>query len=62
MLSLTRVHQQRDTIYKIAEKFHAADLRVFGSVARGKNDANSEEDLVPLRGTLHEIIKDLKGG
>ncbi len=38
--------EKRDTILRIAEKHGARNVRVFGSVARGEDDSDSDVDLL----------------
>jgi uncharacterized protein len=38
--------EKRDTILRIAEKHGARNVRVFGSVARGEDDGDSDVDLL----------------
>lgn len=38
--------EKRDTILRIAEKHGARNVRVFGSVARGDDDSDSDVDLL----------------
>jgi uncharacterized protein len=42
----TRLQQKRDEILAIAAKHGAYNVRLFGSVARGEADANSDVDLL----------------
>jgi predicted nucleotidyltransferase len=37
---------KRDEILRLAARHGASDIRVFGSVARGESDANSDIDLL----------------
>lgn len=39
-------HEKREDILSIAEKYGASNVRVFGSVARGEADAESDIDLL----------------
>jgi uncharacterized protein len=41
-----RLQQNRDEIIAIAKKFHAINIRLFGSVARREDDSNSDIDLL----------------
>lgn len=43
---LEDLHQQKVTIDAIAQQFGARRIRVFGSVARGEENANSDIDLL----------------
>lgn len=50
VLSLKDVRTQRDTILGLAERHGAANVRVFGSVARGEAREGSDSDfLVEMR-------------
>ncbi len=40
------ISQKRDAILRIAERFGATNVRLFGSVARGDADQNSDIDLL----------------
>jgi hypothetical protein len=44
--TLAWLRQQRDTIIEIARHHRASDIRVFGSVARGDADPDSDIDLI----------------
>lgn len=44
--TLEFLREHRDQILAIAEKYGAYDIRVFGSVARGTADAESDVDLL----------------
>jgi len=70
MLTLRQLTEQRDEILRLAEIYHAADVRVFGSVARGDTSDTSDVDLlIKTRpgcslfdlGGLLEDLKDLLG-
>lgn len=39
-------HNQRDEILRIAARYGARNLRVFGSTARGEDDAQSDVDIL----------------
>ena len=43
---LRELQEIRSTLNKIAEQFGASDLRVFGSVARGEETADSDVDFL----------------
>ena len=43
---LQELQEIRSTLNKIAEQFGASDLRVFGSVARGEETADSDVDFL----------------
>ena len=66
MLTLEAVRQKRDAILSIAEKYGAHDVRIFGSVARGDADENSDLDVLvrlePDRSLLDQggLLMDLR--
>lgn len=41
-----RIKEKRDQILKVAEKYGAKNVRVFGSVARGDTDEKSDIDFL----------------
>ncbi|MDS4010165.1 MAG: nucleotidyltransferase family protein [Defluviicoccus sp.] len=41
-----RLREKRDELLRIAAKYGASDVRVFGSVARGEADEESDIDLL----------------
>jgi predicted nucleotidyltransferase len=43
---LQNLRQNRDEIYAIAQKYGVSNIRVFGSVARGEEQKNSDLDLL----------------
>lgn len=43
---LERLHENRDTVLAIAERYGATNVRVFGSVARGEDDDQSDIDFL----------------
>lgn len=43
---LNQLHDQRYNILSLAEKYGAQDIRIFGSVARGDNQVNSDVDFL----------------
>jgi predicted nucleotidyltransferase len=43
MITTDDVRQRRDEIIAVAQRYGASDIRIFGSVARG--DANEQSDL-----------------
>lgn len=50
MILLELIKQKRDEIISLADKYGAYNIRVFGSVARGQENENSDIDfLVDLR-------------
>ena len=46
MIFLERLKDKRDLINKIAKRYHAIDVRVFGSVARKDESENSDIDFL----------------
>ena len=46
MISLQTLRERRDPILRLAERYRASDMRVFGSVARGDNSEASDVDLL----------------
>jgi uncharacterized protein len=46
MLNLKEVRQRREEIVRLAEKYHASNVRVFGSVARGVENPDSDIDIL----------------
>jgi predicted nucleotidyltransferase len=68
MLSLDTLRaERRDEIMRLAERRGAQDVRVFGSVARGEANENSDLDLLvswePGRSLLDHagLVQDLEG-
>lgn len=45
-ITLAEVRAHRDEIYQIAERYGIRNIRVFGSVARGEADDDSDLDLL----------------
>ncbi|MDA3631161.1 nucleotidyltransferase domain-containing protein [Saccharopolyspora oryzae] len=45
-ITLDEVRAHRDEIYRIAEQYGISNIRVFGSVARGEADDDSDLDLL----------------
>ncbi|MBV9845753.1 MAG: nucleotidyltransferase domain-containing protein [Kutzneria sp.] len=45
-VTLEEVRAHRDEIYRIAERYGVSNIRVFGSVARGEADDDSDLDLL----------------
>jgi len=45
-VTLSEVRAHRDEIYRIAAKYGVRTVRVFGSVARGESDKDSDLDLL----------------
>lgn len=46
MKTLEMLRSRRDEIIKLAESYGATNIRVFGSVARGDDDENSDIDFL----------------
>ena len=46
MLTRQTLREKREAILEIARRYGASDVRIFGSVARGDSDENSDLDLV----------------
>ncbi|MFH0966916.1 MAG: nucleotidyltransferase domain-containing protein [Methanobacteriota archaeon] len=46
MYTLDMARSRRDDIFAIAARYQVSDIRVFGSVARGCQDMNSDLDLL----------------
>jgi hypothetical protein len=46
MISLRALRERRESILRLAERYRAGDVRVFGSVARGDNSESSDVDLL----------------
>jgi uncharacterized protein len=45
-VTLAEVRAHREEIYRIAERYGVSNVRVFGSVARGEADEDSDLDLL----------------
>ncbi|MBC6476444.1 MAG: nucleotidyltransferase family protein [Hormoscilla sp. GM7CHS1pb] len=45
-MNLEILHQYRDDILKLAGQYHSANVRVFGSVARGEATETSDVDFI----------------
>jgi uncharacterized protein len=43
---LETLHDNRDNIYKIAKKYGISNIRIFGSVARGEENLESDIDML----------------
>lgn len=43
---LEELHQNREKIYAIAEKYGISNIRIFGSVARGEETSASDIDML----------------
>jgi len=46
MINLPTLIQHREGILRLAERYHASDVRVFGSVVRGDNTQASDVDVL----------------
>ena len=46
MMTLDAITERRAEIRRLADRYHAEDVRVFGSVARGDNAETSDVDLL----------------
>jgi len=46
MMTMRMLAERRSQILKLAERYRASDVRVFGSVARGDNTDRSDVDLL----------------
>ena len=46
MVTLKTLTERREQILALASKYHAGDLRVFGSVARGGQQSDSDVDFL----------------
>ena len=58
-MKLEELKAYREDILEIATKYHAPNIRVFGSVARGEATENSDVDFlidVPPEQTLFDLI------
>ena len=66
MVTREFIHDKRDAILEIARRYGAADIRVFGSVARGNATDASDLDLIvrfePSRSLLDHggLVMDLR--
>jgi predicted nucleotidyltransferase len=66
MMTLPKLKQRRQDILRLAERYHARDVRVFGSVARGEASESSDVDLLINTGPgcslfdLGGLLEDLK--
>jgi len=54
------LHQKREEILRIAGKYGARRVRIFGSIARGEADASSDVDFLVELGTGRSLL-DLGG-
>ena len=43
---LEHIHENRDAVLAIAERYGATNVRIFGSVARGEDDDQSDIDFL----------------
>jgi predicted nucleotidyltransferase len=46
MICLAEIRNRRDQIIAVAKRYGASDVRIFGSVARGEADAQSDVDIL----------------
>lgn len=46
MITLDKIKQNRDKIQQISTQYHAENVRVFGSVARGDSSNSSDIDFL----------------
>lgn len=46
MLTLERLREKREALIALADQYKAENVRVFGSVARGEENENSDVDLL----------------
>ena len=46
MITIDTLRNKKDKIYKILEQYHAENIRVFGSVARGDSTEASDIDFL----------------
>ncbi len=46
MITLDKLKSKRNLIHQIAQHYHAENIRVFGSVARGEATKNSDIDIL----------------
>jgi len=46
MLTLEQLRAKREALIALADRYKAENLRVFGSVARGEEDENSDVDIL----------------
>jgi predicted nucleotidyltransferase len=46
MVTLKMLNERREQILRLASKYRASDLRVFGSVARGSQQTGSDVDFL----------------
>lgn len=59
-MKLEELKTYRDDILKIASQYHAPNIRVFGSVARGEATTDSDVDFlidVPPEQTIFDLIR-----
>lgn len=50
------LHEKREDILRLAKEYGAYNVRVFGSVARGEADENSDIDLLVTMGSGHSLL------
>ncbi len=49
-MTIETLHEQRDTVLEVARRHGVTSVRVFGSVARGDDSAESDIDLLVTAG------------
>lgn len=58
---LTELQNKREEIYNIAAKYGISNIRIFGSVARGEENSNSDIDMLVSiskhKGMAFDLIK-----
>jgi uncharacterized protein len=50
MMTIEKLHEQRDAVLEVARRHGVTSVRVFGSVARGEDSAKSDIDLLVTTG------------
>lgn len=68
-MNLEKLREYRSSIIILAEKYHASNIRIFGSIIKGENDENSDIDflidptpeqdlfdIIRLRRSLQELL------
>jgi len=56
-MMLEQLHNQRNQIILLAEKYRASKIKVFGSVARGEDQANSDVDFLVSFDSGYDMFK-----
>lgn len=58
---LAKLQKNREEIYNMAEKYGISNIRIFGSVARGEENKNSDVDMLVSiskhKGMAFDLIK-----